>query len=137
MDEDTLRKWMALELKGTQDRLARRRVPLTELVAEDDPAVTTRGGDEHRFDRRELERWRDATPPHKRHRLRLPVFLVQPHGTSPRDVFVEDGDAAAALQEMGLLRPDAGLREGKLWMGRALAVDLHRELPTTTQLAIR
>lgn len=136
VDDDTLRRWMALEVKDLRDRLARRRRPVTELLEEDTPSVPTQGGGTHEMDPDEVQRWDEALRPHERHRLRLPVTLTRAKENDD-SVFVESDLAVEALQRMGLVRADREVREGRLWMGKPLAEEILKALPTTTQLALR
>lgn len=136
MDEDTLRRWMALEVKDLRDRLARTRRPLADLLEEETPTVPTQGGGERELDPEELTRWDGEVRPHERHRLRLPVTLTRSKET-PDSLFLEDELAVEVLQRMGLVGEERELRDGRLWLGKPLADEVLRSLPTTTQLALR
>lgn len=127
---------MALEVKDIRDRLARRRRPLSDLLDEEAPSVPTQGGGTHEMARSELERWAEALRPHELHRLRLPVTLTRSKET-PDSVFIESDLAVDVLQRMGLVREDREVRDGKLWLGKPLADEILKALPTTTQLALR
>lgn len=135
LDEGPLERWFALEMHRFHESLVRQRAPLSDLLAEEEPARPRRDGSRHLFDRDALERLRDAVRPHEVHRLRVPLRFRSDDQVEG-SVYLQDELASRALKELGLVREDRELREGRLWLAEALAVEVARELPTCVEFVL-
>lgn len=133
VDEDTLKRWINVEVRGANRATVTRARPLAELVDEDEPKATARDGTEHVFDPEVLGRLYEALSPIARMDLKLPITIYLSH-KSDDSCYVADDAAIEALTQLGMATSDP--REGKLWLGRALARRFAKEWPTVTQFVI-
>jgi len=134
-DESVLSRWMSLE-KGRINRgIVEVRMTLAELLTEGTPSSVTKGGKEYRFNRdllRELGR-RLPEPLHRR--LRLPLlFHFDPDVKD--SCLLTDPAAVEALQVLGEIGPPRQLRDGNLWVGRAIVNSLIRKYPVLVQMVM-
>lgn len=133
VDEETLKRWMNVEIRQSNRSTVTRGRPLNELLAEDEPAAEARDGSPHRFDPEVLERLADELSAIARADLRLPITFYMSRRTGD-DCYVADDAAIEALTQLDVAKTDP--REGKLWMGTALARTFAREWPTIAQFVI-
>lgn len=118
--EGTLERWMALEMRRIRDALVTQPRFLHELMLEDAPAATTRGGEPHPFDKAMLQRFHDALSPLARRRVRLPImFYVE--NEAPNEAYVVDEPAVALLHALGEIPASIQPRNGKLWIAHSRA----------------
>jgi uncharacterized protein (UPF0216 family) len=134
-DESVLSRWMSLE-KGRINRgIVEVRMTLAELLTEGTPSSVTKEGKEYRFKRdllRELGR-RLPEPLHRR--LRLPLlFHFDPDVKD--SCLLTDPAAVEALQVLGEIGPPRQLRDGNLWVGRAIVNSLIRKYPVLVQMVM-
>ena len=121
--EGALERWMSLEMGKMRDGIVTQARPLHELLLEERPQATTRGGLPHPFDRAMLQRFHDALPPLARRRLRLPVtFYVE--SDLADEAYVTDEAAIALLRALGEVPATLEPREGRLWLSHARARDV-------------
>lgn len=133
VSEDVLERWLKLELGKVHDGLVRGQVPLATLLRMDEPVAQTRGGQPHLFDPEALQALAEGISEATRDRLKLPI-TVYLDKDAPGNAYVGDGAAIAALVELGEARTEP--RDGKLWMGTALARDLSKRYPTLVQFVM-
>lgn len=133
VDEDVLKRWMSLELGSVHDGLVPSAIPLSALLSMDEPVAQTKGGDAHRFDEDALAAVAAAVPEELHDRLKLPISVYLDRDAKG-NVYVKDEAAIAALKALGEV--DREPRDGKLWMGRALAVDLAKRYPSLVQFVL-
>ena len=132
MREGVIDRWVALEMGKLREGLVLAPRPLSDVLLEDAPAATTRGGGAHAFDKPVLQRFADALSPLERRRLRVPVTFYVDHEL-PDDAYVADETAARLLAALGEVPEGAGMREGKLWLGHARARAIAQRHPTAFQ----
>ena len=130
--EGVIDRWVALEMGKLREGLVLAPRPLSDLLLEEAPAATTRGGGTHAFDGDVLRRFADALSPLDRRRLRLPVTFYVDHEL-PDDAYVADETAARLLVGLGEVPAGVGVREGRLWLGHARARALAQRHPTGFQ----
>lgn len=130
--EGVIDRWVALEMGKLREGLVLAPRSLSDLLLEDAPAATTRGGAPHAFDKAVLRRFADALSPLDRRRLRVPVTFYVDHEL-PDDAYVPDETVARLLVALGEVPPEAGLREGRLWLGHARARAIAGRHPTAFQ----
>ena len=120
VEEPALEKWLALEMTRFHRSFVGQPRVLGDLVREEEPTATTRGGELHRYDAAALRRIHDALGPLARRRVRLPAtFFVDKE--LPDDAHVADEAAIDMLRALGEVPPGSVAREGKLWLGLARA----------------
>jgi uncharacterized protein (UPF0216 family) len=134
-DESVLSRWMSLE-KGRINRgIVEVRMTLAKLLTEGTFSSVTKEGKEYRFNRdllRELGR-RLPEPLHRR--LRLPLlFHFDPDVKD--SCLLTDPAAVEALKVLGEIGPMRQLRDGNLWVGRAIVYSLIRKYPTLVQMVM-
>lgn len=129
VDDRTLEKWMALEMRGLAQALVKVPRPLAELLLEPRPAAQTATGP-HAFDPAALRAFAERLTPLTRARLRLPVTFYLDRETDA-SAYVADRVAQDALLEAGLAT--GAPREGRLWLGESLAREAARRYPTLFQ----
>ncbi len=118
--DGAMERWFAIEMLRFQEGFVTSPRPLHELMAEEEPAATTRKGERHAFDKGALARIHDALGPLDRRRLRLPVtFYVDKE--MPDDAYATDEVAARLLRALGEVPADVEMREGRLWLAHARA----------------
>ena len=134
-DESVLSRWMSLEMGRINEGIVAVKKPLATLLREETPSSVTRGGKEHRFQIRGLRQLGEGLPEALQHRLLLPIlFHFDP---DVEDSFLlTDPAAVEALQALGEIGPLRQLREGKLWVGKAIVYALIRKYPTLVQIAM-
>jgi hypothetical protein len=134
-DESVLSRWMSLE-KGRINRgIVEVRMTLAKLLTEGTPSSVTKEGKKYRFNRdllRELGR-RLPEPLHRR--LRLPLlFHFDPDVKD--SCLLTDPAAVEALKVLGEIGPMRQLRDGNLWVGRAIVYSPIRKYPTLVQMVM-
>lgn len=133
MDEDTLKRWMNLEIYQTNQATVTQPRFLPELLAEDEPAAEKRDGSIHRFDPDVLDELAEALSPLARIELKLPITFYLSHKTSD-DCYVADDAAIEALAQLGVT--DTEPRDGKLWLSTPLARRFAKDWPGVAQFLI-
>ncbi len=133
-DDRILQRWLRLEVGRINDGIVAERPILEYLLARPDPVATTRGGEEYRFDPVVLRRLGDALPGPLQRRLRLPVLFFASMEV-PDSVFLADRHAFEALQALGEISDLREFRDGRAWIGRAIAYGLVSRYPTAVQVA--
>ncbi len=133
MDEDTLKRWMNLEIRKANRATVSNGERLTELVDQDDPHVEARDGSTHAFDPDTLDRLHDELSPFTRAELTLPITFYLSHKAAD-SCYVADDTAIHALEQLDVASTSP--REGKLWMSTPLARDFARTWPTVAQFLI-
>lgn len=133
IDEDTIERWMNVEIRQANRSTVTRGRPLRELLAEQEPAAEARDGSVHRFEPEVLERLADQLSPIARVDLKLPITFYLSHKTDD-SCYVADDGAIEALQQLGIGQAEP--RKGKLWMGTAVARGFAKEWPTVAQFVI-
>jgi len=134
-DESVLSRWMSREMGRINEGIVEVRKPFAALLSEENPSSTTKGGKEYRFNRdlvRELGR-RLPEPLHRR--LRLPLlFHFDPDVKD--SCLLTDPAALEALQVLGEIGHQRQLRDGNLWVGRAIVYSRIRKYPTLVQMVM-
>lgn len=133
MDEDTLKRWMNLEIRKANKATVSKGRPLSSLVDEEDPVAQARDGTLHEFDPDTLERLYEALSPLTRVELELPITFYLSHKAAD-NCYIADEAAITALDQLDISTTEP--REGKLWMSTPLARDFAREWPTIAQFVI-
>lgn len=121
---------MRLEVGRVNASLVRTPAYLSLLRAQAEPALETKDGGTHRFDKATLDRLFDALSPLTRASLRLPILLYLDHEL-PGECYVADPVAIEALVQLDAVR--ARPREGRLWMNLGAARGLVKAWPTVFQ----
>ena len=134
-DESVMMKWMALEFGRMNKGIVTSRRTLAELLAEVAPTAATKGGGEHRFDRRVLAALGEKLPPEMHRRLRLPILFRQDM-TVASGVYLTDEAAVTALQMLGELGPLYRMEKERLWISRPIAYAILLKYPTAVQMMI-
>ncbi len=112
------------------------RKTLAQLLLEESPSGTTKGGDEYVFSRQSLEHLAETIPKNLQEKLRLPILFY--FDMTVRDAcFLTDEIALEALQHLGELSNMRQIRDGRLWVSRAIAYSLMRKYPTVVQIVMR
>jgi len=134
-EESVLTRWMGMEARRINDSVVAERKTLAALLAEEDPRGVTRGGSEHRFDRKVLSTLAAGLPERIRNGLQIPIlFFVN---VDVRDsLYLTDEAAIRALQAHGDLGEGRRLTEGRLWVARAIAYAIARKYPTAVQFVL-
>lgn len=121
--EGTVERWMAIEMGRLRDAMVTQPRSLAELLLDDAPAATTRGGAPHPFDRAMLQRFGAALSPLTRRKLRLPItFYVE--SEMPTEAYLTDEAAMALLRALGEVPAALDARDGRLWLAHARARDI-------------
>ncbi len=132
-NDDVLRRWMRLEVHGSNASTVTKARELTDLLGEEEPQAQARDGSIHRFDRDALERLAEQLSPLARIEARLPITFYLSHRTSG-DCYLMHDHAIEVARQLGLT--DSQPRDGKLWVGAALARAFAKEYPTLVQFVI-
>lgn len=132
VDEETLDRWVGLEMGGLHRGLVTRRKSLARLLEEEDPRCTTRDGEAYPFDRDDLRKLAAVTSEEERGRLRLPITL-RFHGDLENQVSVEDELAAAVLRRLAGVERAYPFREGRAWFPYSLGLEFTLRYPTAVQ----
>lgn len=131
-DERGLEKWLSLEMGSFHKGLVPAPRALSDLLLEEQPAATTRGGTPHVFDRAVLSKFHEALSPLARRKLKLPAtFFVDKELHS--DAYLQDATAAELLRALGEVPASRELRDGKLWLGLVSAQALAAKYPGAFQ----
>lgn len=133
MDEETLKRWMTLEVNEVNQATVTKGRRLRALMAEDEPAAEMRNGDLHRFDPDTLERLEGELSPMVRANLRLPVTIYLDHDTDS-GCYISHDWAIEAVDQLDVLQTSK--RDGKLWLSRAKAIQIADEWPTAFQFLL-
>lgn len=134
IDEDTLKRWTNLEIHKANESIVTNGARLSDLLDLEEPVLEARDGSVHRFDPDALARLDEALSPLVRAELELPITFYRTHDATD-SCFVADETAQRALDQLGVATSEP--REGKLWMGVALAKDFARNWPGVAQFVIR
>lgn len=132
MREGAIDKWIALEMGKLREGLVLSPRSLGDVLLEDVPTATTRGGGVHAFDKAVLQRFADALSPLDRRRLKVPITFYVDHDM-PDDAYLSDEAAARLLVALGDVPSGAAPREGKLWLGHARARGIAARYPSAFQ----
>lgn len=132
-DESVLSRRMSLEMGRINQGIVEVRKTLAELLQEDPPTSITKGGNEYRFRREVLLQLGERLPGPLHRRLRLPLLFHFDPDVKDSCLLIDPapGEALKVLGEIGSLRQ---LRDGKLWVGRAIVYSLIRKYPTVVQI---
>ncbi|MDD1656719.1 MAG: DUF61 family protein [Methanomicrobiales archaeon] len=134
-DESVFSRWMSLEMGRINQGIVERRKTLAELLREDSPSSVTKEGKEYRFHREVLQQLGEKLPGSLHRRLRLPIlFHFDPDVKD--SCLLTDPAAVEALKVLGEIGSLRQLRDGKLWVGRAIVYSLIRKYPTVVQMAM-
>jgi hypothetical protein len=134
-DESVLSRWMSFELGRIHQGIVEVRKTLAELLREDIPASVTKEGKEYRFRRGVLLQMGERLPGPVHRRLRLPLlFHFDPDVKD--SCLLTDPAAVEALKVLGEIGSLRQLRDGKLWVGRAIVYSLIRKYPTVVQMVM-
>lgn len=132
VDPGAIDRWMAHEMGGLAKSMVAGSRILGDLLLEDEPAATTRGGDPHVYDKAALRALAERLGPLARRRLKIPVTFWVDKDVSD-DAYVQDESAADALRRIGVVPEDREMRGGKLWLSLALAHETAAKYPTVFQ----
>jgi len=134
-DESVLSRWMSLE-KGRINRgIVEVRMTLAELLTEGTPSSVTKEGKEYRFNRDLLRELGRRLPEPLHCRLRLPLLFRFDPDVKDRCLLTNPA-AVEALQVLGEIGPPRQLRDGNLWVGRAIVYSLIRKYPALVQMVM-
>ena len=133
-DDRVLQRWLRLEAGRMNDGIAAERPVLVDLLATDRPVSITRGGDEYRYDPVVLRSIADRLPDRLVRRLRLPILLFASMDV-PDSCSITDRYAFEALQVLGEISTMREFKDGRTWIGRAIAYGLVAKYPTAVQVA--
>jgi uncharacterized protein (UPF0216 family) len=133
-DDRVLQRWLRLEVNRMNDGIAADRPTLEALLEADRPVSVTRGGDEYRYDPVVLRAIADGLPAGLARRLRLPIICFASMDV-PDSCSITDRYAFEALQTLGEISTMREFRDGRVWIGRAIAYGLVAKYPTTVQVA--
>ncbi len=135
-DEPVMMRWMQLEISRINDGLVTERKTLSELIEDDAPVSRTKSGKEYRFDRIALREFSKNVPEELRKVLRVPVTFYFDSGV-PDSAFLTDERALAAFQAQGDLSELRTMRDGRVWVGRAIVYAITRKYPSLVQISVR
>jgi uncharacterized protein (UPF0216 family) len=133
-DDRVLQRWLRLEANRMNDGIAADRPTLAALLEGDRPVSVTRGGDEYRYDLAVLRTIADGLPAGLVRRLRLPIICFASMDV-PDSCSITDRYAFEALQTLGEISTMREFRDGRAWIGRAIAYGLVAKYPTAVQVA--
>jgi uncharacterized protein (UPF0216 family) len=133
-DDRVLQRWLRLEANRMNDGVAAERPTLAQLLEAERPVSVTRGGDEYRYDPAVLRAIADRLPAALVRRLRLPIVCFSSMDV-PDSCSVTDRFAFEALQTLGEISTMREFRDGRAWIGRAIAYGLVAKYPTAVQVA--
>ncbi len=135
-DESVMMRWMHLEISKINDGIVAERKTLARLLQEERPCSMTKGGKEHRYDRAVLSEMGNKIPGEIQEKLLLPILFFFDSSVSD-SAFLADETALHALQLLGEFSDLRTMRDGRLWVGRAIVYSLIRKYPTLVQIAMR
>ncbi len=133
-DDRVLQRWLRLEAGRMNDGVAAERPTLSALLEAERPVSVTRGGDEYRYDPAVLRAIADRLPAGLARRLRLPILCFASMEV-PDSCSITDRYAFEALQALGEISGLREFRDGRVWIGRAIAYGLVTKYPTVVQVA--
>lgn len=133
IDEETLRRWMNVEVHDANRAIVTRGPRLRELLGEEAPSATKRNGEEHRFDPEVLEELGEQLSPLVRVNVRLPITVYFHHETES-GAYISHEWAIEAVEQLSLV--EASKREGKLWLSRTKAMQMAQAYPTVFQFLL-
>jgi uncharacterized protein (UPF0216 family) len=131
----SLEKWISLETRAMNKNIVARQQPLSQLMEMESPFAETRGGDEHRFDRSSLENLASNLPDEIIEKLKIPIFFYFSVKVSD-SCYLTDENAFLALKATNDLNPMYRFREGKLWISKPIAFEIHNKYPTLVQFVV-
>jgi len=134
-EESVFTRWMGMEARRINDSVVMRRRSLASLLSEENPRGVTRGGGGHPFDRDALSGLAEGLPEEIRKGLSLPILFFVDVDV-PDSCYLTDETALRALQAHGELGEGRRIREGRLWVSRAIAYAIARKYPTLVQFVL-
>lgn len=133
-DDRVLQRWLRLEAGRMNDGVAAERPTLAALLEAERPVSVTRGGDEYRYEPAVLRSIADRLPAGIARRLRLPILCFASMDV-PDSCSITDRHAFEALQALDEISMLREFRDGRVWIGRAIAYGLVAKYPTAVQVA--
>ena len=134
-EEPVLTRWMGMEIARINDSVVAGRKTLATLLAVESPGARTKGGGEYSFGRETLATLGERLDEEIRKALKLPIIFF--FDADVKDsVYLTDGVAVRALRALGELGEGRSLRDGRLWVARAIAYAIARKYPTAVQFAM-
>ena len=134
-DESVLSRWMSREMGRINEGIVEVRMTLAELLTEGTPSSVTKEGKEYRFNRDLLRELGRRLPEPLHCRLRLPLLFRFDPDVKDRCLLTNPA-AVEALQVLGEIGPPRQLRDGNLWVGRAIVYSLIRKDPALGQMVM-
>jgi uncharacterized protein (UPF0216 family) len=134
-DESVFIRWMGIEIGKINGGIVKDRKRMSDLLAEDNPAATTRKGDPYRFNKPVIEKLAGFLPGDLKNRLKLPIIFFF-SADVPDSCCLTDEYALAALRHAGELSSQRTMHDGRCWVARAIACAIMQKYPTAVQLAI-
>jgi uncharacterized protein (UPF0216 family) len=126
---------MKLELSNIHSGMVTRKIPLKKLLEMENPACTTKDGDEYHFDRKVLEMIGKHLPAHRHTELKLPVN-VHFDMKVENQCYITDAVAAEVIRELENFGEAYRFRDGKMWIPESIALDIFRKYPTAFQRVV-
>ena len=124
--EGSLRKLMEIEYRNINAGMVTRGRKLKDLLREDTPACTAKGGSPYRFDKQRLHDFADKLTEDEKENLRLPITLTFNVRLSD-SCYITDETASAVLRRLEGFGPAYKYRNGKMWMPASLGMHLIRK----------
>ncbi|MEL4304526.1 DUF61 family protein [Methanococcoides sp. LMO-2] len=134
-DDSALMSWMRVEIGKINKEIVAERKPLSQLLKEEIPSSKTKGGDEHLFDKKVLGILEEQLPAELHGKLRLPILFFLDNRVADSS-FINDENAARALQLLGELSKSRSFTKGRLWVGKSIAYSIMRKYPTVVQIVM-
>ena len=134
-DESVLSRWMSREMGRINEGIVEVRMTLAELLTEGTPSSVTKEGKEYRFNRDLLRELGRRLPEPLHCRLRLPLLFRFDPDVKDRCLLTNPA-AVEALKVLGEIGPMRQLRDGNLWVGRAIVYSLIRKYPVLVQMVM-
>lgn len=133
IDEETLRRWMNIEVHETNRAVVTKGRRLRQLLREDEPSAEKRNGEAHEFRPDVLERLDEELSALVRANVRLPITIYFAHDTET-GAYVSHEWAIEALEQLDVTETTE--REGKLWLSRSKAMTIAQAYPTAVQFML-
>ncbi len=135
-DDSVMMRWMQLEISRINEGIVSDRKTLAGLLLESRPASITKGGKEYLFDRATILELGQKVPCVLQKKLALPILFF--FDSAVRDsAFLADETALYALQALGELSTLRAIRDGRIWIGRAIVYAIVRRYPTAAQIVMQ
>ena len=124
---------LAREIERINDHLPRESKTLKELLAMDEPKVTTRSGEELIMDKRELQLLAEILPPQYHDKLKLPIVILRMIEMGEGVYIICGGELEAYVIAQVLGEDKAIYRDkGKVFLYKPYVAILRSKLRTTT-----